>query len=124
MEQFQTGAKYICSMLNEKEIAYINYWEKNREKQKKNTRQFVIGLSAGLSIGTACLFLLLSGWYDRANMVANARLSPVLFAIVIIAIAVFMAYLYRNHLWDMREQQYKELLAKKKKHETAGSMQQ
>jgi O-antigen/teichoic acid export membrane protein len=111
-------------MLSEKETAYINYWERNREKQKKNTRQFVIGLSTGLTIGTASLFLLLSGWYERANMVANAKLSPVLFAIVIIAIAVFMAYLYRNHLWDMREQQYKELLAKKKRHETAGSMQQ
>ncbi len=116
---------YICTMLSEKEEAYIAYWAANREKQKKNVKQFVAGLSIGLTIGAATIFLVLSGWYERANMVANTRLSPLIITFVVIAIAVFMAYLYRNHQWDMREQQYLELLAKKKKQQKdAGAMQQ
>lgn len=106
---------YICKMLSEKEEAYISFWEANREKQKKNVKQFVVGLSIGLTIGVATFFLILSGWYERANMVANSRLSPLIFTIIIVAIAVFMAYIYRNYQWEMREQQYLELLAKKKK---------
>lgn len=108
-------------MLSEKEIAYISYWEANRDKQKKNSRQFVIGLSIGLSIGAATIFLIMAGWYQRANMIANTKLSPLIFTVIIIAIAVFMAYFYRNYKWEMMEQQYLELMAKKKKQEKTQS---
>lgn len=102
-------------MLSEKERAYIVYWEANREKQKKNSKQFVIGLSIGLSIGAATIFTIISGWYERANMVANAKMSPIIFTIIIVSIAIFVAYFYRNYKWETMEQQYLELLAKKRK---------
>lgn len=104
-------------MLSDKEKAYIIFWEANRHKQKKNSRQFVIGLTAGLSMGAATILLIVSGWYQRANMVANSKLSPSIFAIIIIAIAVFMAFLYRKYKWEMHEQQYLEIMAKKKREE-------
>jgi len=107
-------------MLSEKERAYISYWQDNRDKQKKNTVQFIIGLSVGLSIGAATISLLASGWYIRANMEANSKLNPTVLAVIIISIAVFMAYMYRRHKWEMQEQQYLELLAKKRKEEKSG----
>ena len=56
-----------------------------------------------------------SGWYQRATMVANTKLSPTLFIVIIVVISVFTAYFYRIYTWEQKEQQYLELLAKKKK---------
>ena len=105
-------------MLSAKEEEFIQYWQTQRLLQKKNAKQFLIGLTIGLSIGASTLFLIFSGWYQRATMVANTRLSPMILIIIIVAISVFMAYLYRNYKWEVYEQQYLELLAKKKKAET------
>jgi hypothetical protein len=102
-------------MLTEKEESFLIYWNENRSRQKQRTKQFVIGLATGLAFGLSILFFIFSGWYTRATMIANSRLNPVLFFIIIIAIAVFMAYFYRNYKWEMYEQQYLELCIKKKK---------
>lgn len=105
-------------MLTKKEHQFLKYWEENRNHQKQKTKQFVVGLIIGLSIGLSILYLIFIGWYDRATMVANTRLSPILFLIIIISISVFIAYFYRNYKWDMYEQQYKELLFKRKKEQS------
>jgi len=105
-------------MLSEKEEAFLLYWSENRSRQKQRTKQFVIGLATGLAFGLSILFFIFSGWYTRATMIANSRLNPVLFFFIIIAIAVFMAYFYRNYKWEMYEQQYLELTMKKKKTNT------
>ncbi|MBX2931295.1 MAG: hypothetical protein KF781_05035 [Chitinophagaceae bacterium] len=102
-------------MLTEKEEKFIVYWEKNRIAQKKNTKQFIIGLTMGLLIGFTTLVLIFSGWYIRATMVANSKLSPIVFLIAVIVLSVFIAFLNRKYKWEQYEQQYLELLAKKKK---------
>ena len=102
-------------MLSEKEEQFITYWEKAREHDKKSLMQFIKGLSRGLLIGIGIVLLLAIGWYQRANMVANTQLNPFLFLFTIIIIAVFIAYFYRQYRWEQYEQQYLELLAKKKK---------
>lgn len=102
-------------MLTKMEEDFLEYWACNRIKQKKNTKQFIIGLTAGLAISFSLFIFIFSGWYQRATMVANSKLNPTLFAIIIIVICVFMAYFYRNFKWEQQEQQYLELLAKKKK---------
>lgn len=94
---------------------FLEYWTSNRIKQKKNTKQFILGLTAGLAIGFSLFIFIFSGWYQRATMVANSKLNPTLFAVIIIVISVFMAYFYRHFKWEQQEQQYLELLAKKKK---------
>jgi hypothetical protein len=106
---------YFYGMLTQMEEDFIKYWEANRSKQKKNSKQFIIGLTAGLAASFSIFIFIFSGWYERATMQANSRLSPTLFAIIILIISVFMAYLYRSYKWEQSEQQYLELLAKKKK---------
>lgn len=100
---------------------FLAYWAENRLKQKKNTKQFVIGLTIGLAISFSLFIFIFSGWYQRATMVANTKLSPTLFATIIIIISVFMAYFYRTFKWEQQEQQYLELLAKKKKQKAESS---
>lgn len=105
-------------MLTKQEEAFLQYWEKNRERNKKTLRQLFIGLPAGLMISGGILLSLDLEWYSRANMVANAKLNPVVLLIAILAIAVFTAIFYKKYQWDMQEQQYKELLHKKSKSQT------
>lgn len=114
---YQQVAKFAC-MLTKQEEAFLQYWEKNRERNKKTLRQLFIGLPAGLMISGGILLSLDLEWYSRANMVANAKLNPVVLLIAILAIAVFTAIFYKKYQWDMQEQQYKELLHKKSKSQT------
>ncbi len=107
-------------MLTEKEEKFITYWEANRELQKKSFRQFVKGMNRGLAIGVAIIILIVAGWYERADMEVNSKLSTGVLVAAIVIISVFMAWLYRNYQWEMQEQQYLELLAKKRK-EQAGT---
>jgi ABC-type Fe3+-siderophore transport system permease subunit len=104
-------------MLTEEEEAFIQYWEKNSTQQKHSTRPFMIGLSAGFVLGVSLIAVVFSGWYERANMVANSRLSSFVFLLAILGISFFMAFIYRKFRWESKEQQYRELLAKKKTHE-------
>ena len=102
-------------MLTEQEEKFIKYWEENRTTELKSFKQYLRGLSRGLLISAAILVLLISGWYTRANMEANSKLSFTVFSIALLDIAIFMAWLYNNYKWEMNEQQYLELMAKKKK---------
>lgn len=112
-----TRLTYICVMLTEEEEVFIQYWEKNSLREKNSTRPFMIGLSAGFVLGISLVAMVFSGWYERANMVANSRLSSVVFLLAILGISFFLAFMYRKFRWESREQQYRELLAKKKSHE-------
>ncbi|NNV56381.1 hypothetical protein [Limnovirga soli] len=102
-------------MLTSHEEKFIAYWEKNRDREKKLLRQFFIGLPFGLLISAGILLSLDMNWYERANMIANAELNPVVLLIALLAIAVFMAIFYKKYQWDMKEQQYKELVHKRNK---------
>ena len=100
-------------MLTKQEEAFIVYWQHNRDRNKKLLRQLFIGLPAGLLISGGILLSLDLDWYQRANMVANAKMNPFVLLIAIVAIAVFTAIFYKKFQWDMHEQRYRELLFKK-----------
>ena len=102
-------------MLTRDEETFLEWWHENREKQKTSLRPLLTGLSAGLVLGIASLLSIASGWDKRAAMVASTRLSSVVFLLAILVISVFMAIIYRKFRWEMQEQQYLELLAKKNK---------
>lgn len=104
-------------MLTKEEERFVQYWEKNSQREKNSIRPFMIGISAGFVLGISLIAVVFSGWYERANMVANTRLSSVIFLLAILGISFFMAFMYRKFRWESREQQYRELLAKKKSHE-------
>jgi membrane protein YdbS with pleckstrin-like domain len=108
-------------MLTEEEKEFLIYWEKNREREKKTLRQFFFGLPIGLFISAGIILSLDLNWYPRANMVANASLNPYVLFIAVIAIVIFTAIFYKKHQWDMKEQQYRELLYKKEKEQDSNT---
>jgi nitrate reductase gamma subunit len=94
---------------------FMKYWAENREKQKTSIRPLLVGMSSGFVIGVLILITLSSGWYQRAEMVANASFSSVIFILAILLLSCFMAFFYRKFRWEMQEQRYQELMAKKKR---------
>jgi hypothetical protein len=107
----------ILSMLSDKEKAFLEYWEENRIKEKSVIKQFFPGLPLGICLGIAILLLLDSGWYERANMVAQAQSNPIVLFIGIAAIIAFTGFFYKKFRWEMNEQAYKELKSKKEAEE-------
>jgi len=110
-------------MLSSTDETFLAYWSKNREQERTSTRPFLIGLSGGFTLGISLILVLSSGWYERANMIANSRLSSIVLLIAILVISLFMAFFYRKFRWEMQEQRYLELLARKKNTENAGAKQ-
>lgn len=102
-------------MFTEQENKFIIWWEGNREKQRKSFKQYLSGFSKGIGISMAIVLIVASGWYTRANMEANSKLNTIIFVIALLGIAVFMAWLSQNYKWEQNEQQYLELMAKKKR---------
>jgi Tfp pilus assembly protein PilN len=106
-------------MLSEKDHEFLVYWEENRIKEKSIIRQFFPGLPIGLSLAAAILLLLDSGWYERADMVAQSESSPMVIFIAIAGIVAFTGVFYKKFRWEMNEQAYEELLLKKEQEEEA-----
>lgn len=102
-------------MLTDKELAFIKYWEKARNRQKKLMYQLAVGLPVGLLFGLFIIINFYSGWYKRAEMIANSRFNPMVLYVAAIIIAVFIAIFSKKFQWDQSEQRYKELLAKRAK---------
>lgn len=106
---------WIDPMLTKQEEAFLNYWEQNREREKSVVRQFFPGLPIGFAIAAAILLVLDSGWYERANIVAQSESSPVIIFIGVFAIVAFTGFFYKKYRWEMNEQTYQELKLKGRK---------
>jgi hypothetical protein len=105
--------------LSEKELAFMNYWENHRLKEKKFLNQLLVGLPLGILFGTPILINLFLGWHKRGTMEAYTRLNPVVLITAIMLVIVFIAIFSRRHKWEMKEQYYREL--KTRERGSAGS---
>jgi hypothetical protein len=106
-------------MLSQQEKDFIKYWEQNRERQKKTFKQFLIGIPIGLLFAVPIFINFTSGWYKRAAMMSNTTdFNPLVLLIALLLIVAFIAIFSKKHQWDMKEQQYRELLAKQFKEES------
>lgn len=104
-------------MLTDKEKMFLDYWAKNRDRQKKLFYQLAVGLPFGLLLGAIIMANFFSGWYKRADMIANSQFNPWVLYIAVLLIAVFFAVFSKKFQWDQQEQRYKELLHKQQKNE-------
>lgn len=103
-------------MYTREEEEFIKYWEANRLKKKRSVKNLLIGTPLGILLMVGIFINFLSGWYKKAAMEANA--DPSLFLILLIAgiiIVAFVAILSSYHRWDINENHYKSLLARKDK---------
>jgi uncharacterized membrane protein len=99
-------------MLTDKESDFLKYWEKNRDRQKKWLYQLAFGLPFGGILAVIILVNFFSGWYKRAEMIANSNFNPAVLYVAAAAIAIFMALFSKKFQWDQQEKRYKELQAK------------
>jgi hypothetical protein len=111
---------YFCGAMNAEEEKFIQYWSASSEKERSSSKPLLIGFSFGLVFGVATLLSLFSGWDKRAGMVANSRLSMGILLLIILAVAVFVAYFYRHFRWERNEEHYQSLIARKKRENKEG----
>lgn len=106
-------------MISEKDIAFLRYWERNRDIENtfmsKLTRGFPMALLFGLPIIllVVVIRLFLPEWYMKIS-----GTSPGMFVTAIIAmmgVVVFYSYFRMQYKWEMNEQLYKELKSKENK---------
>ena len=98
-------------MLTQEEKDFIDYWERNRDRQKKMIWQFLVGIPVGLLIAVPIAINFISGWNKRAAMLANSGGLTLLLALVLIV--VFTAVFSQRHKWDQLDQRYRELIARR-----------
>lgn len=102
-------------MLTDQEKGFLQWWEENRLRKKKIRRQLSVGLPLGAVLGGAILLNVYSGWNKAGTVLRyNGELLLVLL-LAILLIVVFIVIFSAKHRWDMHEQHYRELLAKKDK---------
>jgi len=108
-------------MLTEDETRFIAYWEANRLRRKRLFKQLAIGLPAGTLLVIGIFISFLSGWHKQAETEIRSQsqsqpnYSTIILILVIgaVLIVVFTAIFSARHKWDMNEQRYRELLARK-----------
>jgi ABC-type maltose transport system permease subunit len=105
-------------MLTKDEKLFLEYWEKNRDKEKKIFHQLAHGAPWGLVFALPILLLVIfDDWYK--NMIPISKSQMILIIITILAIAVFYALFRMRFKWESNEQLYKELKFKEKKDNAA-----
>jgi uncharacterized BrkB/YihY/UPF0761 family membrane protein len=101
-------------MLTEEEKRFMAYWEENRNRRKRILWQLAAGLPLGVLLAAGIFVNYFSTWYKRAAMEVNVNSSGVLVVLLgLILIVVFVVVFSGRHKWEMNEQRYKELAAKK-----------
>lgn len=103
-------------MITEQEQLFINYWEANRDKQKKILYQLAWGLPIGLVFALPVLLsVLFHDWYKSMVFISSSQITIIL--ITVLGIAVFFALFRMKFKWEENEQRYKELKFKQGKNE-------
>lgn len=98
-------------------------WKKERKNYSTDFKNYIKGVSRGLAIGVAIMLALVSGWYQRASMVAASKLNVFIFLVAMVGIMAFMSWLMRKYHFETNEQRYSEILSKiKKENENNGSI--
>ena len=107
-------------MLTKDEKLFLEYWEKNRDKEKKFLRQLATGLPIGLVFSLPVLIVVIfHDWYK--NMIYISTSQIIVIMIGVFMVAVFFAVFRNRFRWENNEQLYKELKFKEKKNDAAHS---
>src|SRR5437763_16337632 len=101
-------------MITEQEKLFMEYWEKNRSREKKIFYQLLIGLPVGLVFALPILVsVIFDDWYKQMTFISGSQITVILIAVL--GIAVFFALFRMKFKWEQNEQLYKELKYKEEK---------
>lgn len=105
-------------MLTKDELLFLEYWEKNRDKEKQFLRQLAGGLPMGLVFALPVLIaVIFHGWYK--NMIYISDSQMIIIIITVLLVAVFFSIFRGKFKWEHNEQLYKELKFKERKNNAA-----
>jgi pilus assembly protein TadC len=105
-------------MLTEEEKLFLEYWEKNRDKEKHFARQLASGLPLGLVFALPVLVaVIFHNWYKSMIYISGSQV--IVISIGVLGIAIFFAIFRMKFKWENNEQLYKELKFKAKKDDAA-----
>jgi uncharacterized membrane protein YuzA (DUF378 family) len=105
-------------MLTKDEQLFVDYWEKNRDKEKSIVRQLAGGLPIGLLFALPVLVAaIFHNWYKSMIYISTAQIVVIIVGVA--GIAVFFAVFRMKFKWENNEQLYKELKFKEKKDDAA-----
>ena len=103
-------------MITEQEKLFLNYWEENREKEKRSLYKLALGLPVGLVFALPILLsVVFHDWYKRMIFISGSQLTVILIAVL--GIAVFFALFKIKFKWEENDQRYKELKFKENKND-------
>lgn len=107
------------SVLTPDEEKFINYWEHNRLKKRRITKQLSIGLPIGVLLVIGIFASVFVRWDKHADVQMREEMQytagPTLILVFIVAallIVTFFVIFSAKHNWDLNEQRYKELNAR------------
>jgi len=105
-------------MLTKDEKLFVEYWEKNRDREKHFTRQLAGGLPIGLIFALPVLIMLIfHNWYKSMIYISGSQVIVVV--IGVLGVAVFFGIFRMKFKWENNEQLYKELKFKEKSDDAA-----
>ncbi|MFN8265341.1 MAG: hypothetical protein U0T11_04690 [Chitinophagaceae bacterium] len=95
-------------MISQENLEFVEWWEKNRDRERNWMNQLTIGLPLGLVFGLPVLLsVMFRGWYKRMPYISGSQFTLILMACL--GIAVFYAVFRMRFKWEMNEQRYLEL---------------
>jgi preprotein translocase subunit Sec61beta len=104
-------------MLTNEEKGFIEYWENNRLLKKKVWKQLAVGLPMAVAIVVSIVANIVFRWHKEAEKAMKREQASLIIVLVAAALLIvaFIAIFSAHHRWDLNEQYYKELMAKKEK---------
>ncbi len=105
-------------MLTEKEIAFLKYWEQNKDRENTTVRKITGGLpmavlfTAPILLLVIVVWLFIPDWYTKISKTSPGMFVTAVFAMFIIVL--FYSFFRMQFKWENNEQYYKELKAKEK----------
>ncbi|MEO8763363.1 MAG: hypothetical protein ABI416_03710 [Ginsengibacter sp.] len=105
-------------MITKDEKLFLEYWEKNRDREKQFTRQLLGGLPMGLVFALPVLVaVIFHNWYKTMTYISGSQI--IVIVIGVIGVAIFFAIFRMRFKWQNNEQLYKELKFKEHRDEAA-----
>ncbi|MEP6583892.1 MAG: hypothetical protein ABJA90_06485 [Ginsengibacter sp.] len=105
-------------MLNNDERLFLEYWEKNRDKQKNFMYQLASGLPFGLLFSLPVLVVVIfHEWYKTMVYISPSQVIVIIIGVLMVA--VFFSVFRMKFKWENNEQLYKELKFKEQKDDAA-----